>query len=195
MPDVHDFVLPSDLPLSFDQKATSQQNSTTSTKTMSDSTTLFKKQCFPTTKSLREAVGVFFARHQRSFVASKNNGGKQKVYFCSRKEGGCPAEVRAILRLLFRAQLRLLFYSESSVGTSFLDLFFEFFRRPPPRRFSSLFIALSVFFDVFRSCWTFFDSDLSFGKKKFLLISILSSFFPYFSSFFSSVSSFLSAIS
>ena len=66
---------------------------------------LAKKQCFPTTKSLRKAVGVFFARHQRLFVvkkqrrrlfvASKNSGGKQKVYFGSGKEEGCPSEVRA----------------------------------------------------------------------------------------------------
>ena len=63
---------------------------------MSDATTLLSQRCYPDTcKSLREAVGVFFAHEQRSFVASKNSGGRQKVYFCSGKEGGCPAEVRA----------------------------------------------------------------------------------------------------
>ena len=62
---------------------------------MSDATTLLSQRCYPDTcKSLREAVGVFFAHEQRSFVASKNSGGRQKVYFRSGKEGGCPAEVR-----------------------------------------------------------------------------------------------------
>ena len=72
--------------LSSNQKAASPQYSTTITRTMSDSTTHSKKQCFATTESLRETVGVFLARHQRSFVASNNRGGKQKVYFCSARE-------------------------------------------------------------------------------------------------------------
>ena len=42
-------------------------------------------------KALRTAVGEFFAHDSRSFTASNNNGGNQKTYFCSGKEGGCEA--------------------------------------------------------------------------------------------------------
>lgn len=62
---------------------------------MSNEAPLTVQECFSSTKLLRAGVGKFFANDGRSFAASKNSGSKQKAYFCSGKDGGCPAEVRA----------------------------------------------------------------------------------------------------
>lgn len=53
------------------------------------------EKCYANTTSLRADVGRFFADSNRSFIASRNSGKKQKIYFCSGQEGGCIAEVRA----------------------------------------------------------------------------------------------------
>ncbi|CAM9801352.1 unnamed protein product, partial [Ectocarpus fasciculatus] len=51
--------------------------------------------CYQSTADLKQAVGQWYASDGRSFVASKNSGGKQKTYFCSGRTGGCKSQVRA----------------------------------------------------------------------------------------------------
>ena len=42
---------------------------------------LAKGECYQTTSHLKKAVGQWYASDGRSFVASKNSGGKQKTYY------------------------------------------------------------------------------------------------------------------